>query len=766
MGMMPSPYGTQLPYEEKDTKVVGTNPKERPDAVDKVTGRARYAADINLPGQLIGKVLRSPHAHANIKSIDTSAAEALDGVKAVVTSADFPDQPVLHASGGEIMINFRDVTRNMMAREKALYDGHPVAAVAATSESIAKAAMKLIKVDYEVLPHVIEVVAAMAEDAPLLNEEQFTRGIEPAPEKPSNIAARMVTKLGDAEAGFKAADLVIEREFDTKAAHQGYIEPHASIANYTEGGNAEVWTSTQGHYMNRAQTAKVLEMDMSKIKVMPAEIGGGFGGKTTVYLEPLAIMLSRKAGRPVRMTMSRQDVFRASGPTSGAAMTVKIGAKKDGTIVAGDATLCFQAGAFPGSPVGPGCMTAFTPYSIENVRIVGFDVVSNRPKVVAYRAPGAPISEYAVESVVDELASELGMDPIELREKNAAKEGTKAAYGVTFGAIGMVEGLEAAKATEHYKIPLGPNQGRGVASGFWFNIGGESCAGIRINEDGSISLTEGSPDIGGSRASMALMAAETLGVDYNKIKPSVVDTDATGYHFVTGGSRVTFATGMAVVEASKAAIDELRARAAQIWDVDVEGVVWEDGHAKPASTNVGDFEPMSLAELAKVANKTGGPISGHADINAKGAGPAFGTHICDVEVDPDTGHVTVLRYTAVQDAGRAIHPGYVEGQIQGGAVQGIGWALNEEYIYDENGCLENAGFLDYRVPVASDLPMIDAIIVEVPNPTHPFGVRGVGEVPIIPPLAAVSNAVAAATGVRFNRLPLSPPTILAGLAKG
>ena len=324
MGMMPSPYGTQLPYEEKDTKVVGTNPKERPDAVDKVTGRARYAADINLPGQLIGKVLRSPHAHANIKSIDTSAAEALDGVKAVVTSADFPDQPVLHASGGEIMINFRDVTRNMMAREKALYDGHPVAAVAATSESIAKAAMKLIKVDYEVLPHVIEVVAAMAEDAPLLNEEQFTRGIEPAPEKPSNIAARMVTKLGDAEAGFKAADLVIEREFDTKAAHQGYIEPHASIANYTEGGNAEVWTSTQGHYMNRAQTAKVLEMDMSKIKVMPAEIGGGFGGKNLIYLEPLAIRLSQKSQRPVKMAMTRDEVFRASGPTSGTNIKIKI----------------------------------------------------------------------------------------------------------------------------------------------------------------------------------------------------------------------------------------------------------------------------------------------------------------------------------------------------------------------------------------------------------------------------------------------------------
>ena len=751
--------------QPKQFKWVGTR-TIRPDGVDKVTGRAKFGADLMLPGMLEGKVVRSPHAHARIKSIDTSKAEALKGVKAVITGADMPEAESKLVAAGEAMINFRDLAANVIAKDKVFYDGHPVAAVAAMSNEIAEQAAALIKVEYEVLPHVIDVREAMKDDAPVLHDHIFTAGVKPKPEKASNIASRVEFGMGDVDAGFAGADVVIEREFTTAPVHQGYIEPHASVADAGQDGKVDLWTSSQGHFMVRGFCAGLLQFDLSKIKVTAAEIGGGFGGKTTVYLEPLAIMLSRKAGRPVRMTMSRQDVFRASGPTSGAAMTVKIGAKKDGTIVAGDATLCFQAGAFPGSPVGPGCMTAFTPYSIENVRIVGFDVVSNRPKVVAYRAPGAPISEYAVESVVDELASELGMDPIELREKNAAKEGTKAAYGVTFGAIGMVEGLEAAKATEHYKIPLGPNQGRGVASGFWFNIGAESCAGIRINEDGTIGLTEGSPDIGGSRASMAIMAAEVLGTDVDKVRPNVVDTDATGYHFVTGGSRVTFATGMAVVDAAKLAIDEMRARVAQVWEVDMDGVVWEDGHAKPASSNVGDFEPMSIKDIAAIANKTGGPISGHADINAKNAGPAFGTHICDVEVDPETGHVTVLRYTAVQDVGRAIHPGYVEGQLQGGAAQGIGWALNEEYIYDDNGNLDNAGFLDYRIPVASDLPMIDAVIVEVPNPTHPFGVRGVGEVPIIPPLAAVSNAVAAATGVRFTQLPLSPPTILAGLAKG
>ncbi len=749
--------------QPKQFKWVGTR-TIRPDGVDKVTGRAMYGADLTLPGMLEGKVVRSPHAHAKIISIDTSKAAAMDGVKAVVTAADMPLADPTPVASGEAMINLRDLSDNVIAREKVLYEGQTVAAVAATSADIAERAAALIEVEYEVLPHVIDVLEAMKDDAPVLHDYMFTGGIKPKPEKPSNVANRVEFSLGDIEAGFAAADVVIEKNFTTEPVHQGYIEPHAVVADMGPDGKVDVFCSSQGHFMVRAFVAGLLKIDMSKIKVTAAEIGGGFGGKTTVYLEPLAVMLSRKAGRPVRMVMSRDEVFRASGPTSGAALTIKMGATKDGRITAGDATLYFQAGAWPGSPVGPAAMTAFAPYDLENVKVVGFDVVSNRQKVVAYRAPGAPISEYGVESIMDELASELGIDPLEFRAMNGAKEGTQAAYGVKFGTIGMQETIAAAQATEHYKIPLGPNQGRGVATGFWFNIGGESCAGIRINEDGSVSLTEGSPDIGGSRASMAIMAAETLGIDVNKVKPSVVDTDATGYAFVTGGSRVTFATGMAVVDASKAAIDEMRARAAMIWDVDVDGVVWEDGHAKPASTNVGDFEPMSLAELAKVANKTGGPISGHADINAKGAGPGFGTHICDVEVDPDTGFVTVLRYTAIQDVGRAIHPSYVEGQLQGGAAQGIGWALNEEYIYDADGKLENPGFLDYRVPVASDLPMIDAILVEVPNPTHPFGVRGVGEVPIIPPLAAVNNAVAAATGVRFNALPLSPPAILAGLA--
>jgi CO/xanthine dehydrogenase Mo-binding subunit len=745
-------------------KVVGTRPV-RPDGVDKVTGRARFGADYNLPGQLVGRVLRSPHPHARIRSIDTSKAEALPGVKAVVTRNDFVDQASEFVPAGEMLINYRDVVRNVMAREKALYEGHPVAAVAATSAAVAKQALKLIDVDYEVLPHVLDVIDAMKPDAPILHEEMITAGVEPAPTKASNVAKRVEFVLGDVNVGFAEADVIVEREFTTKPVHQGYIEPHACLATVSEDGQADLWVTTQGHWIVRAHCARLLGWDINKIRVTATEIGGGFGGKTVVYLEPLALALARKARRPVKMVMTREEVFRASGPTSGANIWVKIGAKRDGRITAGEALLKYQAGAFQGSPVGPGAMCAFAPYDLANVKVVGYDIVTNRPKVAAYRAPGGPISEFAVESVINELASELGLDPIDFRLKNAAQEGTKAAYGPKFGPIGLIDTLEAAKAHPHWSAPLKPNQGRGMASGFWFNIGGETTVSLALNEDGTLNLTAGTPDIGGLRASLCMMAAEELGVDMAKIRPLIGDTASLGYNFLTGGSRATFASGMATVDAAKSVIKQACARAAQLWELPAEAVTYEDGMVKPAGDNAGQHKPLSLSEVAKLAGKTGGPIVGNASINAHGAAPSFGTHIADVEVDPQTGRVTVTRYTVIQDAGRAIHPSYVEGQYQGGAAQGIGWALNEEYIYGADGKLQNAGFLDYRIPVASDLPMIDTVIVEVPNPRHPYGVRGVGETPIVPPMAAVASAIANATGLRFTELPMSPPKVLAAIDK-
>ena len=743
-------------------KYIGTRPA-RPDGADKVTGRARFGADFNMPGQLIGKVLRSPHAHAIIRSIDVSKAAALPGVKAVVTSKDFPEQENRIVPAGEMQVNLRDVTRNVMAREKALYHGHAVAAVAATTEAIARDALALIEVEYEVLPHVIDVAEAMKPGAPILHEHIRTEGVEPRPITASNIAKRVDFAKGDAEAGFRQADIVVEREFTTAPVHQGYIEPHACLAAAAEDGQVQLWTTTQGHFQVRGFCSKLLAIETSQLRVMATEIGGGFGGKTVVYLEPVAVMLSKRAGKPVKMVMTREEVFRASGPTSGATMRVKIGARKDGRIVAADAMFALQAGAFPGSPVGPASMCSFACYDIENVKVVGFDVVSNRPKVAAYRAPGAPISCWGVECVMDEVALALGLDPIEFRLRNAAKEGTKTHYGPVFNRIGFVETLEAARSSAHYASKPRPGFARGVAAGFWFNVGADSSAAAHVGEDGTVTIISGSPDIGGSRASLAIMAAEELGVPYEKVRPIIADTASIGFNFVTGGSRVTFATGLAVINAVRDVIRDCRARAAKIWEVEPDAVVWEDGMAKPASTNVGTFEPLSLAQLAAMASKTGGPINGHAQLNAQGAGAGFGVHIVDLAVDGETGIVTIDRYTTVQDVGTAIHPAYVEGQMQGGAVQGVGWALNEEYIYDAKGKLDNPGFLDYRMPVASDLPMIETIIVEVPNPTHPYGVRGVGEVPIVPPMAAIGNAIARGTGVRMTALPMSPPRLSAAL---
>jgi CO/xanthine dehydrogenase Mo-binding subunit len=749
-------------YIDTNLKVVGTRPI-RPDGVDKVTGRAVFAADTQAAGMLWGKVKRSPHAHARILSIDTSKAAALSGVKAVVTAADFPVIASEEAFMGEGPMNFRDLSLNVMARDKALYEGHAVAAVAATSQSIADAALDLIDVQYEVLPFVIDVEAAMAPDAPVLLDDLFTTGVTPAPTKPSNIAKVVTFKKGDVEAGFKEAEVIVEGRYTTQPVHQGYIEPHACLATYSPDGQITIHASSQGHFMIRAYTAKLLGIDIANIRVNPAEIGGGFGGKTLIYLEPVAVALSRKSGRSVKMQMTREEVFRASGPTSGATVEIKLGAKKDGTIVAAKQVLKYQAGAFPGSPIGPGCMCGFAMYDLPNVDVVGYDVVSNRPKVAAYRAPGAPITSFAVESAIDDLAVKLGMDALTIREKNAAKNGTKTHYGPTHQNIGFTAVLDAVKAHPHWKSPLKEGHGRGLATGFWFNIGGESTAQVHVNEDGSVTAATGSPDIGGSRASIGMMVAEAIGVPADRVRTVVADTASIGYTFLTGGSRVTFATGMAATQAAEKVVEELKKRAAATWEIPVDAVEWKDGKAYPAGSNAGAFEPLDLAALALKSARTGGPILAEVSVNAQGAGPGFGAHICDVSVDKETGHVTIERYTAIQDVGKAIHPSYVEGQIQGGAAQGIGWALNEEYIYNDKGQMENPGFLDYRCPVASDVPMIEAVLVEVPNPRHPFGARGVGEVPIIPPMAAIANAIRGATGLRLQDLPMSPPKVRAAI---
>jgi CO/xanthine dehydrogenase Mo-binding subunit len=752
--MTSTKYEHNVVLSTKEYDVVGTRPI-RPDGADKVTGRALYGADFDVAGLLHGKVLRSPHAHARIKSIDTSKAEALAGVRAVVTAADFPKV------ADEAAVGLKYLRDNVLASDKTLYKGHAVAGVAAASPHIAEEALALIDVQYEVLPSVLTAPDGMKEGAPLLHDDLMTSELGEKTGKASNLAEHFQHVKGDVEKGFAEADIVVEREFNTGTVHQGYIEPHAATALWNEDGRLHVWCSTQGAFPARDSVAQILDMPVSQVRVVPMEIGGGFGGKINVYLEPVAALLSKKTGDPVKMVMTRQEVFEGSGPTPGSYVKVKIGATNDGKITAAHAYLAYEAGAYPGSPVGAGAMCVFAAYDLPNALIDGYDVVVNKPKTAAYRAPGAPNAAFAAEQVVDELARKLGIDPLELRLQNASKKGTRRADGPAFPRIGCVEVLEAMRDHPHYNAPLeGPNRGRGVSIGFWFNVGFKSACTISVNADGTISLVEGSTDIGGSRASIGMQAAEVLGIAAGDVRPTVGDTDLVGYTDVTGGSRVTYATGWAAHDAAQDVKAQMIERAATIWDVDADSVELADGVFQSKA----DPElRMTFKELAGQLADTGGTISGRGNVDAGGMGPgggSFAGNIVDLEVDPETGKVTILRFTAVQDAGKAIHPSYVEGQMQGGSVQGIGWALNEEYFMRDDGSMANSSLLDYRMPTSLDIPMIDTVIVEVPSEAHPYGVRGVGEANIVPPTPAIANAIHDATGLRAYRLPINPGALM------
>ena len=754
---------SQQSQQTQQYDVVGTRPI-RHDGLEKVIGAAKFGADTQLSGMLHGKVLRSPHAHARIKSIDTSKAEALPGVTAVVTSKDFPiigNVIIDLAEGGS-----RLLAEHIMAADKARYKGHAVAAVSATSAHIAEAALELIEVDYEVLKPVLSIQDSMKDDAPLLHDtmtthfkmERFARGDDTGAQ--SNIASHIQHKLGDIDKGFADADVIIEGEYTTQTVHQGYIEPHASTASWAGDGRLTIWTCTQGAFAIRSSCSAILDIPESRIKVIPTEIGGGFGAKATTYLEPGAAILSKKSGRPVKVIMSRKDVFEGTGPAAASLMRTKIGATKDGKITAAKLWLAFDAGAFPGSPIGGATMCATGPYNIENLLVDGYDVVTNHQKVQAYRAPGQPQGSFSVEPLMDELAEKLGIDPMELRLRNVVKEGDRQPNGVPHPVFGAKELEEAMRDHDHYQTPLsGPNQGRGAAIGYRWQGGQASSVTINVNSDGTINLTSGSVDIGGTRTAIAMQAAEVLGITAEDVAPAVADTDSVGYTANTGGSRTAFDTGYAAVKAAEEINRLMAQRAALIFEVDEGDITVEGGQFVCPSTE----DKISFKDLSARLMRTGGPVTCSVSTVSPGIGPVIAGNLVDVEVDPETGKVDVLRYTAFMDVGTAVHPAYVEGQIQGGTVQGIGWALNEEYVYDENGAMLNSSFLDYRMPTALDVPMIDTVMIEVPNPKHPFGLRGVGEAPIIPPLSALAIAVSNAIGVRMHDLPLTPDAILKAL---
>ncbi|MCH7740570.1 MAG: xanthine dehydrogenase family protein molybdopterin-binding subunit [Chloroflexi bacterium] len=751
-------------HDPRNFKVVGTRPI-RHDGFDKVTGRAQYGADIRIPGLIWGEVLRSPHAHARIKSIDTSEAEAMTGVLAVVTHADFPSIEDRTIEAGEGLVDFIRTAQNILADGKVHYKGHVVAAVAAIDRNTALEAAGKIKVEYEALPVVNSVEEALAPDAPIILEDLV--GDDLGEEvKNTNMARHFRHEFGDLEKGFEESSIVIEREFKMSMVHQGYIEPHNAVALWTNDGRLTLWSSTQGAFGVRSQTAGLLNMDESQIKVNPVEIGGGFGGKTVVYLPPVAALLSRKAGRPVKLQMDRKSVFEGTGPAPGGTLIVKIGVNGDGVIKAATADMKFEAGGFPGSAVGAAAICIFSSYTIENIRIDGYDILTNKPKSAAYRAPGSPQAAFACESVIDEICEQGGWDKLEFRLKNASKEGARRADGPIFARLGMEETVQAAMDSDHWNTPLEKNgangklRGRGVASGFWMNGAGKSSVTLALDADGAVMMNEGSADIGGTRASIAMQAAEVLGIPAEDVHPSIPDTDSIGFTGVTGGSRTTHATGYAAYNAAQSLIERLKERASMLWGIDPDSVEFKDGVFRSAS----DPElNLTFKQLAARLDETGGPVTAAESVNLSSAGNGTATHIVDLEIDPETGKTDVIRYTAVQDVGKAVHPAYAEGQIEGGAVQGIGWALNEEYFMNDDGEMQNSSFLDYRMPTSLDMPMIETILVEVPSPFHPFGVRGVGEVPLVPPLAAVRNAIHDALGIYLYETPMNPRRIMDGL---
>ena len=746
-------------YDTKtDYKVVGNSPI-RHDGLDKVTGRAVYGGDVKVPGLIWGDVIRSPHAHARIKSIDTSAAESMDGVFAVLTHADFPVADEREISAGEDVVNLKRDQANVMADDKVHYTGHVVAAVAAIDRNTAQEAANKIKVEYDVLTNVSDVDTAMAEDAPIILESLVGDHLgEDVPN--TNIAKVFRHEFGDLEQAFDRSDLVIERTFSLSMIHQGYIEPHNATAVWAEDGNITVWSSTQGSFGVRAQTAGMIGVPESRVKVNYVEIGGGFGGKTKVYLAPIAALLSRKSGgRPVKLVMERTAVFEATGPAPGGKIRMKIGVTKEGKVTAADTDLIFESGGYPGSAVGAAATCVFACYNWPASRITGYDVLVNKPKSAAYRAPGSPQASFAIESVVDEICEEMGFDRIQFRLDNAAREGTRRGDGVQFPRVGLEECLIATRDSDHWNSPLGDApagkaRGRGIATAYWMNGGGKSTCDLMLQDDGTVMMNEGSADIGGTRASIAMQAAEVLGIPAEDVHPSIPDTDSIGFTGVTGGSRTTYATGLAAYNAAHKLVDELKDRLANLWETEVDKIDFADGMFSS------DGQTIGIQELAGRLDPTGGPVTSTASVNPSSAGAAYGVHICDLEVDLATGKTDVIRYTAVQDVGKAVHPQYAEGQIQGGAVQGIGWALNEEYFLTDDGAMANKSFLDYRMPTSLDMPMIDTIMVEVPNPLHPYGVRGVGEVPICPPLSAVVQAIHGATGKRYYDLPVKPGRIL------
>ena len=738
----------------------------RVDAGERVTGQAIYPADLVRPGLLVGLVKRSPHAHALVRGIETSKARALKGVKAIVTADDFPEiTPGTIIPFGETGADLWVTALTIIARGKALWMGQAVAAVAAVDEYVAQEALDLIEVDYEVLPAVASIEAATAKGAALVHPEHKPKGFEAGAHVPPNAGSRTLIERGDVEAALAASAATASITASIDTGHQGYIEPHACVAEADPQGNVTVWVSSQGAHQTEMQTAGVLGLPQSKIKVIPLEIGGGFGGKITAHLEPLAARLAQLSGRPVKMVMSRAEVLAGgSGPPAAARIAVTVGAEADGRLKAISGRYVLDTGGIPGTATTLLMQASAACYQTETLRLEGMDVVTSKPRTEAYRGPGGIQAAFAMEQAMDELAIELGMDAVAFRKRNAAVTGSLMPAGAPFPSIGLTTILDCVAAHPCWRDPLPAGRhprGRGLALGYWRGTSMTSAAQLTLLGDGRATVTMGTVDLSGTRTTMAQVAAEELGLSVEDIHVAMGDTKSSAYSDAAAGSRVARTMAAAVVDACRDALAQLRPRAAERLQVAVDDVSYERGVFR-ARGGEGLSQSITLGELMR-QTLTEGAIIGRGVSTKLPFGVEVGAHVADVEVDPETGQVTVLRYTAFQDVGRALNPTAVEGQMQGSVVQGLGWALTEAIDYDERGRVRNASLLDFRLPTALDVPPIDCVIIETPVPGVPYGLRGVGEVPIVPVAGAVANAVRRAIGVRVTSMPMTPERVLAAI---
>ena len=738
------------------TRIVGKG-VQRIDGAERVMGTAKYGADLSLPNTLHAKIKRSPHANARISKISIEKAIAIPGVVAIVTSKDFPiiefsDQVV----GGEITMTPRDQRRMQLAEDKVFYHGQAVAAVAATSLEIAEFATESIDVEYEVFDPVVKVEEAVKENAPLVHDDLYTWEFAGSlSDKPSNVARRVELSRGDPAEAFKNSDIIIERRFEGGTVHQGYIEPQACTVDIVDD-HLTVHTSSQINFNLRDTLATILGRDKEAITVVPLEIGGGFGGKAGLGIEFITALLAIKANTAVKLVLSREEVFRSTGPTCAHVINIKIGANRDGTLTAFQGEYLLDTGAMTGfTHSATAAMTGSSHYKFSDLYIDAYDVVTNKPVAMAYRAPSGPIGNYPTEVVIDEIAEIVGMDPIEFRIKNVTEDGDPLPNGLTMPVWGLKKILQAARNHPAWTDPLPKSRGRGFASAYWGGATLTSNAEIYANQDATFTVLTGSVDLTGTRTTMAQFAAEELQVELDQVKVGIGDTDSVGHTDGSFGSRTTLATGTAVIIAARDTLDKLQTVAGNLLRIDPTYVEYRNQvfSAKDNADN-----SITLSDLCKSLDE---PIRGIGLSTGLPGAPTAAASIAEVEVDDLTGRSEIKRFTIFQDPGNAINPLAVEGQMQGGAAQGIGWALWEVYDIDQKtGIIENPNFLDYKMPTAMDVPSIETVIVATPNPNGPHGARGVGEIPLVTPVGAIGNAIYNATGVRLTKTPFKSETLL------